>query len=368
MNRENYLVGYLKKANEKPDNDHLLSYGMAGQMRGFRNKQIAENEKVARLKHFEKIDISISPIFEAVYLFGKWIIEKDFQSALKSISKFHEMELIAYERKWFSVLIFCIKEQINLCFKLSKDDDLKTISERLTKYLNEGKRIFPTHIFVKLIDQFTRLLEKEANETIERIYDLIMDYCKDTTLHYTFREQLLKEGIKIKKFQKEDDTVGDLHRKILDLKLTEAEERGKTGKLIHSSFLEEALDYCVKYVGDKELTTSIKRKISEIDYTDELVKIKLPIEEKKKIEEAIKKKGEILEKAISDYIDKAKEFHPLQILYNVCNDESLIMMKVIDTKKFTEKLMKEHPIQHILSKTLYSEERRRRIDDLAITT
>jgi hypothetical protein len=361
MNEEHYLLGYLRRANETPNKDYHLRFGMEGEIKFFRDEQMAD-KWAARLEYFEKIDVSISPIFEAVYLFGKWKTEKDFQYALKSISKFYEMELIAYEKKWFDVLIFCIKEQISLCFKLSKDEDLKRIPERIVKYLDERREIFQTHILVRLIEQFTRLLEKTTKEEIEKVYDLVMDYVEDVT-KYPFNEQLLNEAINIKRFQKDDDAVRALHRRILDLKLTEAEEKGKSSKLTRYILLERALDYCVKYVTDKELIASIKKKTSEIDFTDELVEIELPNEEKKKFEEAIKKKLEIFEKAISDYIDKSRTLHPLQILYNACNDKSLIMMKVVDTKRFTENIMKES-IRHLFSETFDSGESRRRIDDL----
>lgn len=361
MDEENYLLSYLRKANEKPNNDHHLSFGMEGEMRFFRSEEMADNWG-ARLDYFEKIDRSISPIFEAVYLFGKWKKDKDYQSALASISKFKEMELIAYERKWFWVLVLCIKEQKNLCFKLGKDEDLKAISERIIKYLTEGKEVFPTHTFVELINQFTRLLEKVDKESTEKVYDLTMKYLENGSLNYSFKERLLNEGIIIKKSQKEDKIVRELHRKILNSILKEAEERGKDSKLILSGFLEDALDYCVKYVGDKELTRTIKRRLSEIDYTDELKTIELPDEEKKKLQEAYKKYEAVLKKSINDYVDKLKPHHPLGILYNLSNDESLIRMKVYDVKDFADKLMREHPIQSIFSLRLDFGDRRKKID------
>ena len=88
-------------------------------MNFFKNDSLHEHwEK--RLAYFKEIDITLSPIFEAVYYYGKWKYEKEFQFALSSFSKFQEMEELSYKKNWIWVLSFCITEQIDLAFKLSR--------------------------------------------------------------------------------------------------------------------------------------------------------------------------------------------------------------------------------------------------------
>jgi hypothetical protein len=99
---ESYFLVPLKKANEELDGDFHLSSTMHGEMNFFRDQKNADNWK-ARLDYFDQIGKSLSPIFEAVYFYGKWKKDKDFQFIQQSISKFEEMEARANERKWFWV-------------------------------------------------------------------------------------------------------------------------------------------------------------------------------------------------------------------------------------------------------------------------
>jgi hypothetical protein len=351
-NNESYFLVALKKANEELNADFHLSFTMRGEMNFFRDQKFADNWS-ARIDYFDQIDKSLSPIFEAVYFFGKWKLEKNFEFALKSLGKFEEMEEIAYEKNWLWFLSFCMTEQVNLCFELGRDENLKDIAQRIVDYLTKGKEIFQPHTFMELTRQFTRLLEKIENELIEKVYRLVMDYLQTASLNSSFQEGLLNEARVIKKAQRNQEAVKELHRKILDLKLKIAEEKGKESKLLLHGFLEDALTYCVTYVHDKKLAIELKKRLQKIDYRNELKPIELPEEEQKKLKEADKKYAEFLRVAINDYVEKLKELHPLQVIYILANDESLLRMRVDRTTKFVKKLMDEHPVQDIFGFKLH---------------
>ena len=277
----------LKKANEEPNADFHLSFTMHGEMNFFRDQQNADNWK-ARLDYFDQIGKSLSPVFEAVYFYGKWKKDKDFQFVQQSISKFEEMEVSANEKKWFWVLSFCLTEQISICFEIGNNEKLKAVAQRIADYLAKGKECFRPHTFLELTRQFARLLEKVENGLTEKVYCLIMDYLQTAPLDSSFQETFLNEGLAIKKAQKNQEAVKELHRKILDLKLKNADEKGKGSKLLLHGLLEDALTYCVKYVNDKPLATELKKRLQKIDYRDELVPIELPEEEQKELEERTK--------------------------------------------------------------------------------
>ena len=155
-NDKNYFLVALKKADEEPNADYHLGFTMRAEMNFFRKHENADNWK-SRLDYLDQIDKSLSPIFEAVYFFGKWKKENDFEFALKSLEKFREMEGLAYEKNWQWVLSFCITEQVNLCFELKRDEDLKAMAVRIVDYLAKGKECFRPHTFLELTRQFTRL-------------------------------------------------------------------------------------------------------------------------------------------------------------------------------------------------------------------
>lgn len=349
---ESYFLVALKKANEEPNADHHLSFTMQGEMNLFRDQKFADSWS-ARIDYFDQLDKSVSPIFEAVYFYGKWKKEQNFEVALKSLEKFREMEGLAYEKTWFWVLSFCITEQSNLCFELKRDEDLTAIALRIVDYLSKGKECFQSHTFMELTRQFIRLLEKVENELIEKVYCLVMDYLQTVSLNFLFQEDFLNAALAIKKAQRNQEAVKELHRKILDLKMKIADEKGKESKLHLHHFLEDALTYCVTYVHDKQLATELKKRLQKIDYRDELKPIELPEEEQKKLKEADKKYAEMLEKSINDYVKQLKEMHPLQAIYAIANDESLLKMRVDSTEKFVKKLMDKHPVQDIFGFKLH---------------
>jgi len=360
---ESFFLTALKKANEEPNEDYHLSFTMQGEMNLFRNQKYADNWK-ARLDYFDQIGKSLSPIFEAVFYYGKWKKDKDFHFIQQSISKFEEMEIIANERKWFWVLSFCITEQTNICFEIGNDEKLKAVAQRIADYLTKGKECFQPHTFLELTRQFTRLLEKVENELTEKVYCLIMGYLQTAPLDSSFQESFLNEELTIKKAQKNQEAINEIHRKILDLKLKNAEEKGKGSKLLLHGLLEDALTYCVTYVHDKALATELKKRLQKIDYRDELVPIKLDDEEQKKIEEANKKYAKMLDESINDYVKKLKGLHPLQAIYAFSNDESLFSIRLEKSKEFVKKLMKEHPIQDIFGLKLHLGHKSKKVESV----
>jgi len=360
---ESYFLVALKKANEELNADYHLSFTMRGEMNFFRDQKNADNWG-ARLDYFDQIGKSLSPIFGAVYFYGKWKKDKDFQFILQSTSKFEEMEISANERKWFWVLAFCITEQINLCFEIENNEKIKAVAQRIADYLTKGKECFRPHTFLELTRQFTRLLEKVENELIEKVYCLIMDYLQTAPLDSSFQEGLLNEGLAIKKAQKNQEAIKELHRKILDLKLKIADEKGKESKLLLHGFLEDALTYCVTYVHDKPLATELKKRLQKIDYRDELIPIELPEKEQKKLKEANEKYAELLKESINDYVKQLKGLQPLQAIYAFSNDESLFNMRLERTKKFVKKLMDEHPVQDIFGLKLHVGHTSKKIDSV----
>ena len=355
-----FLVA-LKKANEEPNADYHLSFTMRGEMNLFRDQKYADNWK-ALLDYFEQINKSRSPIFEAVYFYGKWKKDKDFQFVQQSISKFEEMEVSANEKKWFWVLSFCLSEQISICFEIGNNEKLKAVAQRIADYLAKGKECFHPHTFLELTRQFTRLLEKVENGLTEKVYCLIMDYLQTAPIDSSFQESFLNEGLAIEKAHKNQEAVKELHRKILDLKLKNADEKGKGSKLLLHGLLEDALTYCVKYVHDKPLATELKKRLQKIDYRDELVPMELPEEEQKKFDESSKKYAELLKESINDYVKQLKGLHPLQAIYAFSNDESLFNMRLERSKEFVKKLMKEHPIQDIFGLKLHVGNKSKKID------
>ena len=353
-----YILDYLRKASE--GGDHHLAFGMKGEMNFFNNEDLKEYwEK--RLTYFEEIDITSSPIIEAVYNYGKWKKDRDYKFAISSLLKFQEMEDISYNKNWYWVFSFCIEEQINLAFKLSKKDELEKIAERIRNYLINNKETFPTHTFMENTVQYIRSLDYIDMIKTNDVYNIILEFFNNTELNYSFREGFLNACIDIKKHQKNEKEVNKLHSKMLNLKLEEAENKGKTSKLILSALLEQALDYCMKFVIEKKICEEIKLRLTKIDYSDELKVIELSESEKEKLEQAYKKYDEEVNKAINMYVEKLKTLNPFNALYNLFSDESLIRMNVKGTKDFATKLLKES-ISTILNTKLDLEYKRKKLE------
>ena len=360
MSRKNYLEAYVEKAESKPNYDHHLAFGMKAEMDFFNDDKLSE-QWANRLEYFEEIDVSQNALIEAVYYYGKWKMEKEYRFVERSLEKFLEMEMISLEKKWNWVLEECVTEQISLFFKLSKKTDLILIGSRIVDYLKTDRDTFPTHTIMKLTTQFIRLLEFMTKDKTDEIYNIILVFANDNGLNYSFREGFFDACVKIKKHYDNEASLDELHKAVLNLKIQEAETKGKHSKMLLSSLLEGALDYCIKYVNDKGITETLKKRIDQIDYTDELVPIELPEELKEKLNEAYRKQDELVRKSVNDYIEKIRKDTPIRILYGILNDESIFNMRIEETANFTKKLLKQS-IHNIFTTSLDVGFKRKRLE------
>lgn len=347
-------------ANSKPNNDFHLAFGMEGEMNFFNNDALSD-QWTKRIEYFEGIDISQNPLIEAVYYYGKWKIEKKYEYVDKSLVKFLEMEEASYKKGWYWVLSECIKEQVSLFFQLGRNTDSTSIGNRITDYIRSGKETFATHTIMELSTQFIRILEVIMEDKRNEIYEILLGFAQDKKLNNSFREGFFDACIKIKMFSKDRDSVSKLHRDVLNLKIEEAEEKGTHSKLILASLLEQALDYCFTYVKDKEIMEDLKKRIGCIDYSDELAVIELPEDVKKELNEKYRAYDEYIRKTVDKYIEKLEGNHPIRILYNVLNDESIFRMNVESTVDFTNKLLKQS-ISNIFATTLDLEFKRKKLE------
>jgi len=330
----------VEMAESKPDNDFHLAFGMRGEMNFFNDDSLS-GQWLRRIEYFEKTDVTKNPLIEAVYYYGKWRIERKYEYVNRSLEKFLEMEEASYRKGWYWVLSECINEQMSLFFKLGRKPDLTSIGNRIFDYIRSGKETLATHTMMELARQFTRLLEAVNQDQQMEVYDILLGFAQDKQLGYSFREGFFDACIKIKVFSKDEDSVGKLHRDVLNLKIEEAEERGTHSKLILAVLLERALDYCFTYVKDQQIVEVLKKRISSIDYSDELVTVELSEEVKKDLNEKYKKYDEDVRKNVSEYVEKLKGNHPIQILYHILNDESIFRMNIENTRDFTNKLLKQ---------------------------
>lgn len=81
----------------------------------------------------------------------------------------------------------------------------------------------------------------------------------------------------------------------------------------------------------------------------------LPAEQRIKYEKAAKLHYDNMLTNARKYVDKLTQLHPTQIIWNVCNDHSIIRINVQETKKFTAELIKEYPLRQIAQRTIYGE-------------
>jgi len=351
MSEENNLQKYLRWANEKEDYDHHLNFAVQADIRFFQDEERSDQWQ-SKIDFYKSFDVTVTPFFEAVYSYGKWVIEKDYPSALRAFDRFHEMELISFEKKWFWCFIESISQQISLAFKLGMKENLIDISKRIYEYLNNEIKVLKPNTIINLLRQFVRLLEISTTGIINELYNLVDEYLGATVVDHTFREHILRELIRIKRYQKNEEDVLSLHKRILLHKLEEADERSSEGKLLQSALLEKALSYSSRHVRDRTIEEDIKKKLRNIDYIDELSKFELPKEMQEDLLKAIKKRMESLEDDISTHIEEIKNLPPHIILFKICIDESIFIMDVEEMMKLTKDIMGKYPIQHIFSTTV----------------
>ncbi|MCS7115395.1 MAG: DUF4209 domain-containing protein [Nitrososphaerota archaeon] len=173
----------------------------------------------------------------------------------------------------------------------------------------------------------------------------------------------MSEAIKIAKFLKLKDDEKQLHEKLLQSWINEAQEKGKASKLVKYFILQQALDYSVKIgYGYREMTQQLKKELAGIDFSDELIEITIPEQEREQLEKIVKEHYEMLGERIREYINRIGNLPSTQILLNICMNGSIIRINLEETKEFVQKLMREHPLQNIFSIILLASEKTVRLE------
>ncbi|MEM3697606.1 MAG: hypothetical protein QXQ94_08940 [Candidatus Bathyarchaeia archaeon] len=318
-----------------------------------------------RLDTLKDLDLTLSPIFEAVWLFGKWKIEKNYELAIKSAKKFEEMERIAYEKNWFWILTCCLETAVYIYKMLGYEERLKLVSKRIVGYLKEKKETFPLHTILEVSRLFNDVINVAEREDIEYVYVTLIEFSERMSedKNFNFQRGFLFEAIKIAKFLKLKDDEKQLHEKLIQSWINEAHEKGRTSKLVKHFILQKALDYSVK-IGDKERTQQLKKELAGIDFSDELKEITLPEQEREQLEKIAKEYYETLGESIREYLNSLSNLPSAQILLNICMNESIIRINLEKTKEFVQKLMREHPLQNIFSTILLASEKTIRLESI----
>lgn len=343
----NYIQKNIESL-EKSKKDLFLASTMERELIFFENNDYSKFW-VERLQYFEEVDFQGYFIIEAVFHFGIWRIENQFPEIEKSIDLFEKSEYQAIEQNWFRILILSIKYQKSLCYQFNKKEKLSFLSKRIFNYINDMNEILPTITILDLTNQLIDVLDYLTKEEISELYEIIYLYSENEKLHYSLRYRFYEALISLRKYEKRENEVKELHKKVLTLKILEAEEKGNSSNIILARLLEDALDYCINYVSDRDMIESLKKRINKIDYSDEFIKLELPENMIKEMEESYKKYDELVKNDVKNYISILKGRHPFEILYNVLNDESLFNMRIEYTKDYTKNIF-DDSIAHIFTK------------------
>lgn len=178
---------------------------------------------------------------------------------------------------------------------------------------------------------------------------------------FNSRRCFLSEVIEIAKFLKLDEDVEAFQENFIESLVEEAEERGKSSKIVKAALLQQALGYSAR-VGNKEKIQQLKKDLSQIDYSDELKEITLPKEEIRRLKWISRQHYKSRRDSIKEYIDRLGRQSTLQILWNICNDDTIIRIDLQKTKEFVEELMREHPIRDLFSTMLDTGQKRIQIE------
>lgn len=365
MARNHFLISYLNELESDPTKDFLLVMHVKHMYLEFFKNQNNDARWKERLDTLKDLDLTLSPIFEAIWLFGKWKIEKNYELAIESAKKFEEMERIAYEKNWFWILTCCLETTVYIYKMLGYEERMKLVSKRIVGYLKEKKETFPLHTILELSRLFNDVINVAEMEDIKYVYVTLIEFSErmSENKNFNFQRGSLFEAIKTAKFLKLKDDEKQLHEKLIQSWINEAQEKGKTSKLAKYFILQKALDYSVK-IGDKERTQQLKKELAEIDFSDELKEITLPEQEREQLEKIAKEHYKTLEESIREYINRVSNLPSAQILLNICMDESIIRINLEKTKEFVQMLMREHPLQNIFSTILLANEKTIRLESI----
>jgi len=356
MSQKHFLLLYLEEAERDSTKDFSLSMVSKHQFTEFFRNTDNKEKWNERLDSLKKLNLKRSPLFEAIFLFGQWKIENDFKKAKESANKFQEIEDIALKNGWVWILAYCLESIAYIYKVLGYRKELNLHCRRIALYLSEKKDIFPAHTLLELARLFNEMItnadEMDAKVVMEILVELSeKKYGADP---FNFQRSFLFEAIKSAKFLKIDDLVKELQDKAIANWIDEANFKGATSKLIKVSILERALDYSAE-VGSKKRITELKKMLSEIDVSGEMRQIKLPEDQIREYEKAIKAYYDKLKESVPKYVNGLTKLSPINIIWNVCNDDSIVSVNVKKTKDFVQELIQEHPIQQIFGTTLYGE-------------
>jgi hypothetical protein len=273
------------------------------------------------------------------------------------------MERLAYEKDWVWILTYCLETVAYIYHVLGYRNELKLLCKSISKYLYEKKEMFPAHTILELAHLFNSIIINADREDVDYVYKILIEFSerkigKDP---FHFQRSFLYEAIGIARFLKIEADVKKLQNRVIQSWIEEADFKGKASKLVKVALLERALDYCAS-VGNKEQIQQLKKALSAIDFSDELKEITLPKQEREEFERAVKGYYEKMRGVIRKYVNGLSKLGPLQILLNICNDESIIRINLKETREFVQKLMKQHPIQHIFGTILDTGEKTIRLE------
>jgi len=83
--------------------------------------------------------------------------------------------------------------------------------------------------------------------------------------------------------------------------------------------------------------------------------MKLPEEQIREYEKVVKAHYHKMSEAVRKYVDGLAKLPPAIIIWNICNDDSIVRVDVKRTKEFVQELMQKHPLQNIFGTTIYGE-------------
>ena len=362
--QKHLLISYLDELERDPTKDFLLVMPAKYEYIEFFKKQNNEARWKERLESLKGLDLTLSPLFEAIWFFGEWKIEKNYEKGIKSAQKFEETEKIAYEKNWFCILAFCLETTIYIYRTLGYTEQLKLVSKRIIAYLKERKETLPARIAFELTRLFNGIMNIVEKDDLAYVYEVLIEFSErmQESGNFNFQRSFLFEAIKIADFLKKAEEK-QLNEKVIQSWINEAQEKGKTSNLIKYYILQQALDYSVR-IGNKEKTQQLKKELAGIDFSDELKEIALPEPERERFVKILKEYYEKLRESIRKYINGISNLPPVPILLNVCNDESIIRINLKETKKFVQELIRKHPLQHIFGTILCAGEKIVRLESI----
>jgi len=231
--QKHFLTSYLDELERDPTKDFLLVMPVKYEYIEFFKNQNNEAIWKERLESLKGLDLTLSPLFEAIWFFGEWKIEKNYEKGIKSAQKFEEMEKIAYEKKWFYILTFCLETTIYIYRMLGYTGQLKLVSKRIIAYLKGRNETLPARIAFELTSLFNGIMNIADKDDIAYVYEVLIEFSErmQESGNFNFQRSFLFEAIKIANFLKKAEEK-QLNEKVIQSWINEAREKGKTSNLV----------------------------------------------------------------------------------------------------------------------------------------